>query len=311
MDSNSTNATITGLPVASLVCSWISLIVLIIPAAVVNSFSLVNLIFDVKLAKSVRISLSNILIGCLLVAISGTIKYTSGLVTGYNNLSSSETLCHFTTWLYFIGQAARPSFMALLAVVVFILTKQGEPTKTRKGKTCLFVANGTVWLLVGTISGLSFSSQVVRIYFVEEILCHPVLNPTPLGYFTTAIYFSLFGLFSFALTIVMGIAGVIFVKRSTFSDDNRSLKAITKFVFFVLIGNTVSVIAQLLPLILRSVDLEQDLDETITAQYITSFITYISLLPTPILFLAYFKPTGRNLKTFKQFACNLKKSRYH
>ena len=311
MDNNSTNATITGLPVASLVCSWIILIVLIIPVAVVNSFSLVNLIFDVKLAKSVRISLSNILIGCLLVAISGTIKYTSGLVTGYNNLSSSETLCHFTTWLYFIGQSARPSFMAMLAVVVFILIKQGEPTKTRKGKTCLFVANGTLWLFLVSISGFWFSSQVLRIYFVEEILCHPVLNPTPLGYFTTAIYLSLFGLFSFTLTIVMGIAGVIFVKRSTFSDDNRSLKAITKFVFFVLIGNTVSAIGQLLPLILRSADLEQDLDETITAQYITSFIAYISLLPTSIFILVYFKPTVRNLKTFKQFACNLKKSCYY
>ena len=305
MDSNSTNATIIGLPVASLVCSWISLIVLIIPVAVVNSFSLVNLIFDVKLAISVRITLSNILIGCLLVAISGTIKYTSGLVTGYNNLSSSEALCHFATCIYFIGQSARPSFMAMLAVVVFILTKQGEPTKTRKGKTCLFVANGTLWLFLVSISGFWFSSQVLRIYFIEEILCHPVLNPTPLGYFTTAIYLSLFGLFSFTLTIVMGIAGVIFVKRSTFSDDNRSLKAITKFVFFVLIGNTVSVIAQLLPLILRSADLEQDLDETITAQYIASFIAYISLLPTSIFILAYFKPTGRNLKTFKQFA------RYH
>ena len=311
MDSNSTNATITGLPVASLVFSWISLIVLIIPAAVVNSFSFVNLIFDVKLAKSVRISLSNILIGCLLVAISGTIKYTSGLVTGYNNLSSSETLCRFATWLYLIGQSARSSFMAMLAVVVYILTKQGEPTKTRKGKTCLFVANGTLWLFLVSISGFWFSSQVLRIYFVEEILCHPVLNPTPFGYFTAALYLSLFGLFSFALTIVMGIAGVIFVKRSTFSDNTRSLKAITKFVFFMIIGNTVSIITQLLPLILRSVDLEQDLDETIRAQYIINFIIYISLLPTPIFILVYFKPTGRNLKTFKQFARNLKKSRFH
>ena len=165
MGTNSSNATVDGL---SIVSSWISLIVLIIPAIVVNIISLVNLTSDVKLAKSVRISLSNILIGCLLVALFGIIKYISGLVTGYNDLSSSEKLCHFIIWIYFIGQASRSSFMALLAVVVYILIKRGEPTKTRKGRIYLSVSVGALWLFVVLITSLFCHLKSLEFIFLRE-----------------------------------------------------------------------------------------------------------------------------------------------
>ena len=112
----------------------------------------------------------------------------------------------------------------------------------------------------------------------------------------------LFGPVSFTLTIAMGIAGVILVKRTSFTDDVRSLKAITKFVFFVLIGNTVSLIAQLIPL-LRFADLS-----SMVVEYTVTFVTFISLYPTPILILVYFKQIERNWKTLKRFAYNWKMS---
>ena len=75
LNVNDTNDTAnTKLPIASLICSWFNLTVLVIPAIVVSTFTLVNCIFDYKLSKSVQIGLSNILIGNLIIAISGLME---------------------------------------------------------------------------------------------------------------------------------------------------------------------------------------------------------------------------------------------
>ena len=96
------------------------LTVLVIPAIVVSTFTLVNCIFDYKLSKSVQIGLSNILIGNLIIAISGLMEHLFVIVSAYNGVLNIPNTCRFFTWIFFIGQISRLSFIPLLVVAVYI-----------------------------------------------------------------------------------------------------------------------------------------------------------------------------------------------
>ena len=121
LNVNGTNDTANAkLPIASLICSGFNLTVLVIPAIVVSTFTLVNCIFDYKLSKSVQIGLSNILIGNLIIAISGLMEHLFVIVSAYNGVLNIPNTCRFFTWIFFIGQISRLSFIPLLAMAVYI-----------------------------------------------------------------------------------------------------------------------------------------------------------------------------------------------
>ena len=291
--SDHPNATVfnSSLPVAILICSWINLTLLIIPAIVVNSITLVNLLVHYKLSKSIRICLSNVLVSCLTLACSGVMKYSSALVIGYSDLSSSGVFCRFYAWISTIGQVSRLSFMPMLAIVVYILIRYGEPTRTGKGRRILFIATGTLWIFLVLLTTLSFSPEVIKSPLTQDILCTIVISRTPLGYVSAGVYLSVFGIFSYILTVVVGVTGVCFVKHSTIRDT-RALKATAKFTFFLLIGNTVGLLGQLVPLLFGAIDLKEDVEKAIIIQYVASGFIFMSLYPTPILILVYFRAFG-------------------
>ena len=112
LNVNGTNDTANAkLPITSLICSGFNLTVLVIPAIVVSTFTLVNCIFDYKLSKSVQIGLSNILIGNLIIAISGLMEHLFVIVSAYNGVLNIPNTCRFFTWIFFIGQISRLSFI--------------------------------------------------------------------------------------------------------------------------------------------------------------------------------------------------------
>ena len=121
-----------------------------------------------------------------------------------------------------------------------MLTRYGEPTRTRKGRVSVFAITGMMWACTILFSALSFSPRVILIYLIQGVLCYPLLNKTPFGYVSAVVYLSVFGLFSYILTIGSGIAGVRYVKSNTISSDSKVLRAVTKFTFFLLIGSTVN-----------------------------------------------------------------------
>ena len=290
--TNDSNVSNGSLPMALLIYSWISLTVLTIPAALINLVALIYFSFDQKLSKAVRISLCNVLIGCLTVAASGIMSNLSVLINGYKGLGTSAIFCHFYTLMYLIGQGSRLSFMPMLAITVYVLVRYGEPTKTRKRRTIFFIATGTLWIFLVLLATLSFSPEAVIISKIQDLLCFVQVSRTPLGYISAGIYLSVFGIFSYILTVVVGITGVCFVKHSTVRDT-RALKATAKFTFFLLIGNTVGLLGQLVPLLFGAIDLKEDVEKAITTEFASTSIIFMSLYPTPILILVYFKAFGR------------------
>ena len=259
LNVNDTNDTVnTKLPIASLICSWFNLTVLVIPAILVSTFTLVNCIFDYKLSKSVQIGLSNILIGNLIIAISGLMEHLFVIVSAYNGVSNIPNTCRFFTWIFFIGQISRLSFIPLLAVAVYMLTRYGEPTITRKGRVSVFAITRMMWVCTIPFSALSFSPQVISIYLIQGVLCYPLLNKTPFGYVSAVVYLSVFGLFSYLLTIGSGIAGVRYVKSNTISDS-KVLRAATKFKFFLYTNWEHSKSSRyIIPVISGSLDIKED-----------------------------------------------------
>ena len=297
---NKTN--VSCLPITTLVCSWINIVVLITPALAINIIALIVTIFEFQISRPIRISLINILVGCLIVGLSGATKYLSSLLIGYIGLETSDLFCRFFSWFYLMGQASRLSFMTMLAIVVNILVRYGEVAKGRKALVILLVTVAVVWLVVASYSLVPFSSQIIKVDYIEDIMCSPRLQQTLPGYISAAIYFIAFGLLSYILTIAIAISGVLFVKRNTVSDDSGPKKALTNFTFFLLIGNTIGLIGQTIPLIIGSLKLDKDLRSEIIAQYTQSVFTYLSIYPTPLLIMLYFKPL--RMKILRCMPCN-------
>ena len=283
----------TGPPIASIICGWITLMVLIFPALVLSIVTCLSSFNEKSLPKVIRITIVNILAACLTVGVSGAMKNIAVLIVGYNDsIPKSDVFCRFFTWIYLAGVAGRLTFMALLAISVFVLIRSG---KSKKYKIILLVTVVFVWLFILLYSSSVFSESVLKVFHIEDTTCSPRLNRTYAGYLMLLGYFIMFAIISYAITIVVAVQGIRFVKRHIVTEDSGPKRALTKFCLFLLFGNTISLLGQVVPIVVATLNIQGNVGSEITAQYIQSLVIYTSLYPTPLLIIIYFSPIRRKI----------------
>ena len=176
----------------------------------------------------------------------------------------------------------------------FVLVRRG----TKKMKLWIaIVAVIGVWLAVLLPNTAVLLPQVMLINFHDNDSCaaHGTGYKTVIYSFG---YTTVYGLLGFAVSVFFPIATVRFIRHNTISGDVTLVKAMLKFAIFLVLGNIINFVGQTTPLLFAAFapagkdwyDLEK------TFNYVEGVFILLSLVPSPVLILIYFKPVRKRIK---------------
>ena len=298
---NSTSS--PGYPLNSpsfLVFNVVMLLGVVLPVMAVNTVILVALVCELLIVNIIRLVLGSILVSCLLNALGLAMYQIAGIILYLSQVNNPPTApCTITVFLIGSGGAARLVFMATFAIVVFIIVKYGEVPK-KSFVIVSIIAVVVLWILVFLGASPSFSQAVIHTRYGGSLSCGFAPIPT-ISYIYVGLHMFFFGLITFPVTITCLAITVFYIKRLTV-QDMKLKKAIVKFGFFLLFGNGIYLLAQIVPalIMVTLISPEEASPEALSyppaVVYFANTLLNVALIPTPILVLVYFKPIRKRLR---------------
>ena len=218
------------------------------------------------------------------------------MISGYwcPELRPSDFACRLMLWVIASGGAARLMYMAAFAISVYVLVRYGA----RKMKIWVVIVTVVgVWVGALLPNAAMFSPDVVLINFHDNGTC--AVHGT--GYKTlifTFGYISVYSLLGFAVSVFSPIATVWYIRHNTISGDITLVKGMVKFAVFLVLGNVINFVGQTTPLLFAAFapagkdwyTLEKAFN------YVEGIFILLSLVPTPVLILIYFRPVRQRMK---------------
>ena len=272
----------------------VELIIIIIPALILNILAGVMVISEKSLTKNIRLVLSNATLGCIIVAIGGILIDLTAVITSASpTLNTNEGLCRFILWTILTGGAGRLSYMAVFAVIIYTMVRFRKPVINVYS---LLISCILIWIVAATISSALYSPRVLKVIVFEGATC--VSNTSGFeSYIFVAIYFLIYCISVYIITITAPIMATFYIRGKIITEDGEIKKALVRFTFFLLIGNTIGVIGQVIPILIAAFsgsNKSKILDNIIVI--LEGTLLYLSLLPSPILIMLYFPAIRQRIK---------------
>ena len=285
-------------PGAYLAYSSILLFVIMIPPAILNSIILVSLLLQSSLLPTVRLVLGALTVAGLLNAIGLIMQRLGGIiVSSTQDPNPNLEVCRFILWIIGVGAACRLTFMAIYSVSVLVIVI----AKPKYAKPIVFVvAFAAAFLVICAVCALQFS-PVIDATYAYGVSCVPLSVGAPTITFFV-FYIIVFAIVPMCVTVVMPIIVVCYIKRNTITDDVKIKKAMARFALFLLIGNVINFIGIILPAVYAA---QRTASSSTANGSVVEYLPYafmsLSLLPSPILMLIFFKAVRDGIRMF--FCC--------
>ena len=245
------------------------------------------------LPSVIRFVVANILIANFTAGLGIlVITLTRIIVTRIQHFSLTDMPCRFLIAFISVGGTSRPLIMAVFAVVVCIIIMKSMRAVKFKFLTISMLA---IWLMCVAFNSTLFSSDVMQVFTLQNTACVPRSGNYSLVY--TVPFVACFIFIPFALTVVILIATFRYIRSNTVSENTAHLRPMLKFCAFLLLGNLLSAMGQATPVIAAYVEAGSAAPEVIQAiDESNGIIVLLSIIPTPILVLVYFKPVRTLMK---------------
>ena len=272
------------------------------PAFILNIILAVFIVSEKTLPGTIRFILTNILVTSELVILGiAMIRLKSIILSTLLNLLPSDFICRLSCVIMASGAAARLLYMPTFSVTVYILVSRGA-NKLRF--LPMSVAVGAIWAFA------TIPNVVIILPEFLEITFHGGHDCAVHGRGATTIVYAIFyitayGLCSFVPSIIFPILTLRFIKRNTITGNKQVLQGMVKFAVFLLIGNSLNLVGISTPLLLitfaPSGEEHYVLERALL--YAQCTLLMLSLIPTPIILLLFFKRLRHRLRTVFCFLC--------
>ena len=225
------------------------------------------------------------------------------MISGYwcPELRPSDFACRLMLWVIALGGAARLMYMTTFAISVYVLIRYGA----RKMKIWVAVVVVVcVWIVSLLSNTIIFSPDIVRINFHDNKSC----VPHGTGYktfITTFVLNAAYVLLELVVSVFSPIATVWFIRHNTISGDTTLVKTMVKFTVFLILGNVINFFGHIVPLIFATFALDGMNSYTLEKafSYTQGVLILISLIPTPVIILVYFRPVRQRMKRMLCCVC--------
>ena len=211
------------------------------------------------------------------------------VVMGPEQTRPPRYLCRVCLWLYGVGSVARLWSLAAFSLSVLAIVRFGKKTLSL---LCAAVIITTLWIASIPISLYIVLPYVYEVQFVHGVACFPdnsnvIIIPARGALFT--IWVTVGSLVQMTVSIVVPIICLCYIKKNTVTEDTQYRKAMAKFSLFLVLGGAINIVGQILPAVVANYT-------EAPGVYLSYGIVSVSLIPTPIIIIAYFKPVQEQLK---------------
>ena len=260
----------------------------VISAAIIVFTTVV--LFLVVAAKAVRGTIRFVLVNILLASITGcfglALMCTCILLVEFHLFAHSDVSFQTFLAIMAIGGNGRSAFMAVFAVVVVVIMKCSNSAVKFK---YLIMSVVVVWIACVAVGAILVVPGVVEL---SPCSTNFTLQPGKQLWIFTASYFIFFVIIPFTLAIFMPVYALCYIRSNLISENASSLKPMVKFTLFLLLGNGLSVFgnasATVGSHIIKSASVADERVNVLRQLHIV--VLALSLIPTPILIIVYFKP---------------------
>ena len=281
----------TNMTMPCIGCLVFAPVYLVILVLIVAILSLV--VAAQALPRIIRCVLANILVanftaglGILMIALAGL------TVSRGNHFPITDKPCRFLIAFISVGGTSRPLIMAGFAVLVYIVIMKSISAVKFKFLTLSMI---TMWLVCVAFSSTLLFPEVMKVTTTKFGDCLPRRGDYSLVY--TIPFFLCFIFIPFTLNVVILITVFWYIRANTVSENAASLRPMLKFCAFLLLGNLLSAMGQATPVIAAYVRADSASSKEIsTTNRANGIIILLSIIPTPILVLVYFKPVRALMK---------------
>ena len=263
-------------------------LLLILITTGVNVLLVAALFAERKTNQSLRVILISLLLSGVVLSISIMIYDVGVIVEGFNNYSEWWQAVKV---ILITGGTARVLFATMYAVTISLLMKFWNKPITAPESTKYFVITAVIIWIVSFFSALPQAFDVVSDTYLESCSCYAYGIVYVVGH---GIVFSIIPVTVSFTALIMTVCAH---KRNTeiSEEDDEVLKGLLKFGFFLLVIQTINVASNVILPIMYVNLVNQFFDDTYFSFSSVFAGAHLSVLPTPILILIFFKPARKTL----------------
>ena len=269
------------------------LAVIAIAAGVMIGFTIVALFKANAVPMPVRLYLINLLIAGLIGALVAIISrtYTVQVIVSSND-PRPRYLCRIYLWA--LGTLALTRLWSLtafslstLAIIIF--------SKKTINKWSAAVIVLSLWVVPMLLSLYIMLPYVFEAQFIHGLFCYPDRRKTnivvPLRV-TFSVIWIVFGSFTpLTVSIIVPIICLCYIRRNIVTEGREYRKGMAKFSLFLVVGGSINFFNIIFPSLMT-------LSSAAPGVYISYGSAVISLLPTPIIIVAFLKPVREQALRF-------------
>ena len=262
----------------------------------VNLIIITTLFADRKTNQSLRVILINLLLSGVVMSISIIIYDVCVILEGFNNYSEWWEAVKV---ILIFGGTARVLFATMYAVTISLLMKFWDKPITAAKSTKYFIITAVIIWIVSFVSASPQAFDVVSDTYIESCSCYAY------GIAYVVAHDVVFSILPVTLSFIALTVTMCDHKRNTDvdTDSDHVMKGLLKFGFFLLVIQTINVAANVI-LPIMYINLLNNLFDDTYFSFSTVFDgAHLTVIPTPLLVLVFFKPARDTFTRWLTCSC--------
>ena len=267
-----------------------------------NLLIVAALIADTNTNRSIRVILVNFLLSGVVLSIA-IIIYDSFV---FSDLYVAEGFSSNTPWwqvvvvIFYFGGTGCSLFATMYAVIMFIQVRFWEkPIAQPSGTKYFAISAVAIWIVAFLAASPLISRDIVYDTIIESCNCF-VYSIT-----FVVLYSVFFSILPAVISLIVLIVTVYYYKRYTIDSksNDRVSAGLLKFAFFLLVVQTINVIAYVLLPIMYLNLVHALFDDTYFSFGSLFDAIHLIVIPTPIFILIFIKPVRDILSRWGTCSC--------
>ena len=263
--------------------------IIVIATAALLIFTLTAVCSVQKMARTLRMILASLMIAGLVVAISTLTELLIPIALMLLNVRDpSLSFCRFVLWAYCGGAIARLFNTAAFSVAVLLVVRY-RISAVKTARIVVFLV--LLWLAAIFLNTYILVPEIFTVQYVDGVACFPRAIIKPARYTITAIWIIFGGIIPVGISIVVPILVLCYMKlkRKRVTQGSDYHKRLAKFALFLFSGSFITFLGQA---VVGAIVYSSDAP----AVYTTLAIAALSLLPTPLLIVAYLEQVRQRMR---------------
>ena len=265
--------------------------VLTLVASLLIGFTILALLMATSIPRPVRLFLTNLLLSGLLVAVSLVfmVGTSATLIAVSTHLHIPQYLCRVYVWAFGTGVVARLWSLGAFSFSILAIVRFSKKTISMWSAVVIIII---LWLVPMILSLYILLPYVFEEQFVHGVACFPDSRRTIIvqARYTFLATWTIFGgLVPLAASIIVPIFCLCYIRKNIVSEGTQYRKGMAKLSLFLVVGGSINIVGQILPALLA-------FNSAAPGVYLSYGSIAVSLLPTPIIIMAFLKPVREETK---------------